>query len=304
MYKRQAATWGAHEGSLLLWVLLMSGWTFAVAIFSQRIPLDIVARVLAIMGMVSVGFLLFILFTSNPFSRTLPNFPIEGRDLNPLLQDPGLIFHPPLLYICLLYTSKYDKEGEFTPITWDQAFDVMEEKFKTALKEKGPESIGMFGSGQWTIWEGYAASKLFKAGFRSNNIDPNARHCMASAVVGFMRTFGMDEPMGCYDDIEQADAFVLWGANMAEMHPILWSRITNRRLSNQNVTVAVLSTYQHRSFELADNGIIFTPQSDLVILNYIANYIIQNNAINQDFFSKHVNLRKGATDIGYGLRCV
>lgn len=178
----------------------------------------------------------------------------------------------------------------------------MEDKFKTALKEKGPESIGMFGSGQWTIWEGYAASKLFKAGFRSNNIDPNARHCMASAVVGFMRTFGMDEPMGCYDDIEQADAFVLWGSNMAEMHPILWSRITNRRLSNQNVTVAVLSTYQHRSFELADNGIIFTPQSDLVILNYIANYIIQNNAINQDFFSKHVNLRKGATDIGYGLR--
>jgi len=134
--------------------------------------------------------------------------------------------------------GQYDKEGEFTPITWDQAFDVMEEKFKTALKEKGPESIGMFGSGQWTIWEGYAASKLFKAGFRSNNIDPNARHCMASAVVGFMRTFGMDEPMGCYDDIEQADAFVLWGANMAEMHPILWSRITNRRLSNQNVTVA------------------------------------------------------------------
>ena len=81
VWYRVAATWGAHEGSLLLWVLLMSGWTFAVAIFSQRIPLDIVARVLAIMGMVSVGFLLFILFTSNPFSRTLPNFPIEGAIL-------------------------------------------------------------------------------------------------------------------------------------------------------------------------------------------------------------------------------
>ncbi len=81
-----------------------------------------------------------------------------------------------------------------------------------------------------------------------------------------MRTFGMDEPMGCYDDIEQADAFVLWGSNMAEMHPILWSRITNRRLSDPNVKVAVLSTFQHRSFELADNGIVFTPQSDLVIL--------------------------------------
>ena len=65
---------------------------------------------------------------------------------------------------------------------------------------------------------------------QSNNLDPNARHCMASAVQGFMRTFGMDEPMGCYDDIEQADAFVLWGSNMAEMHPILWTRVTDRRL--------------------------------------------------------------------------
>ncbi|MBI6193445.1 heme lyase CcmF/NrfE family subunit [Providencia rettgeri] len=99
IWYRIAATWGAHEGSLLLWVLLMSGWTFAVAICSYRMPLDIVARVLAVMGMVSVGFLLFIIFTSNPFSRTLPAFPIEGRDLNPLLQDPGLIFHPPLLYM-------------------------------------------------------------------------------------------------------------------------------------------------------------------------------------------------------------
>jgi cytochrome c-type biogenesis protein CcmF len=98
VWYRVAATWGAHEGSLLLWVLLMSGWTFAVALFSQRMPLDIVARVLAVMGMVSVGFLLFILFTSNPFARTLP-ISHEGRDLNPLLQDPGLIFHPPLLYM-------------------------------------------------------------------------------------------------------------------------------------------------------------------------------------------------------------
>ncbi|MFV4844955.1 nitrate reductase catalytic subunit NapA [Edwardsiella tarda] len=198
--------------------------------------------------------------------------------------------------------GQYDKEGEFTPVSWDQAFDVMTDKFKGALKEKGPSAIGMFGSGQWTVWEGYAAAKLFKAGFRSNNIDPNARHCMASAVVGFMRTFGMDEPMGCYDDIEQADAFVLWGSNMAEMHPILWSRITNRRLSNDKVQVAVLSTFEHRSFELADNPIIFTPQSDLVILNYIANYIIQNNAVDQAFLDQHVNIRKGATDIGYGLR--
>ncbi len=198
--------------------------------------------------------------------------------------------------------GKYDKNGEFTTISWDKAFDIMEEKCKATLKAKGPKGIGMFGSGQWTVWEGYAAAKLFKAGFRSNNLDPNARHCMASAVVGFMRTFGIDEPMGCYDDAEHADAFVLWGSNMAEMHPILWSRITDRRLTATHVKVHVLSTFTHRSCELADNELIFTPQTDLAILNYICNYIIQSGAVNEDFVKKHVNFKKGVTDIGYGLR--
>jgi hypothetical protein len=112
----------------------------------------------------------------------------------------------------------YAKDGEIEPVSWDEAFNVMAEQAKKVLKEKGPTAVGMFGSGQWTIFEGYAATKLMRAGFRSNNLDPNARHCMASAAVAFMRTFGMDEPMGCYDDFENADAFVLWGSNMAEMH--------------------------------------------------------------------------------------
>jgi nitrate reductase NapA len=200
--------------------------------------------------------------------------------------------------------GKYDKNGDFAPVSWDEAFDIMAEKWKEALKDKaaGPASIAMFGSGQWTIWEGYAAAKLMKAGFRSNNLDPNARHCMASAVVGFMRTFGIDEPMGCYDDIENADAFVLWGSNMAEMHPVLWSRVTDRRLTYEKSEVHVLSTYEHRSFELADNAMIFKPQTDLAILNYICNHIIQTKKVDTDFVNKHVNFKKGVTDIGYGLR--
>lgn len=198
--------------------------------------------------------------------------------------------------------GKYDKEGAFEPVSWDEAFDVMAEKFKAALAEKGPSGVGMFGSGQWTVWEGYAASKLYKAGFRSNNIDPNARHCMASAVGGFMRTFGIDEPMGCYDDFEAADAFVLWGSNMAEMHPILWTRLTDRRLSADHVKVAVLSTFEHRCYDLADIPIIFEPQTDLVILNYIANHIIQSGSVNADFVEKHTRFKVGNTDIGYGLR--
>jgi nitrate reductase NapA len=198
--------------------------------------------------------------------------------------------------------GRFDKNGEFAPVSWNQAFDVMAEKCKSTLKEKGPTAVGMFGSGQWTIWEGYAAAKLMKAGFRSNNLDPNARHCMASAVAGFMRTFGIDEPMGCYDDLEHADAFVLWGSNMAEMHPVLWSRLTDRRLTAPDTKVAVLSTFTHRSCELADLEVIFRPQTDLAILNYICNYIIQNGAVNEEFVRKNVTFVKGVTDIGYGLR--
>ena len=94
-----SAVWGNHEGSLLLWVLILAGWMTAVAIYSRGLPLVMLARVLGVMGLVSVGFTAFSLFTSNPFARLLPGIPVEGRDLNPLLQDPGLIIHPPLLYM-------------------------------------------------------------------------------------------------------------------------------------------------------------------------------------------------------------
>ncbi|NYS61125.1 nitrate reductase catalytic subunit NapA [Vreelandella salicampi] len=196
----------------------------------------------------------------------------------------------------------YDKNGNFEPVSWDEALDIMADKFKTAIRDHGPDSVGMFGSGQWTIWEGYASSKLFKGGFRTNNIDPNARHCMASAVFGFIRTFGSDEPMGVYDDIEHADAFVLWGSNMAEMHPVLWTRVTDRRLSFPDTQVAVLSTFEHRSFDLADIPMVMSPHADIPILNYIANHIIQTDRVNRDFVDRHVNFARGTEDIGYGLR--
>jgi cytochrome c-type biogenesis protein CcmF len=93
-----AAVWGGHEGSLLLWMLMLTGWAAAVALFSQTLPLVMVARVLGVMGLITVGFMLFILFTSNPFDRLFP-VPADGRDLNPLLQDPGLVIHPPMLYM-------------------------------------------------------------------------------------------------------------------------------------------------------------------------------------------------------------
>ena len=95
---RFAAIWGGHEGSLLLWTQMLALWTLAVTVFSRHLPDEMVSRVLGVMGLVSAGFILFMLTTSNPFERLLPAA-LDGRDLNPLLQDPGLVIHPPLLYM-------------------------------------------------------------------------------------------------------------------------------------------------------------------------------------------------------------
>jgi nitrate reductase NapA len=223
---------------------------------------------------------------------------VKGYFLSKIMYGEDRLTKP----LLRMKNGQYDKNGEFQQVSWDMAFDTMATQWKKALKEKGPTAVGMFGSGQWTVWEGYAALKLMKAGFRTNNIDPNARHCMASAVAGMMRTFGMDEPMGCYDDIEAADAFVLWGSNMAEMHPVLWTRVTDRRLSAAHVKVAVLSTFEHRSCDLADVNMIFTPQTDLAILNFIAHHIISTGRVNRAFVDKHTTFKVGNPDIGYGLR--
>nr|WP_104713107.1 periplasmic nitrate reductase subunit alpha [Helicobacter cetorum] len=201
--------------------------------------------------------------------------------------------------------GEFDKKGKFKPVSWQRAFDEMEKQFKKVYNEIGPSGVGIFGSGQYTIQEGYAAVKLLKAGWRSNNIDPNARHCMASAVGGFMQTFGIDEPAGCYDDIEITDTIITWGANMAEMHPILWSRASDRRLSNPDrVKVVNLTTFSNRTSGIADIEIIFKPSTDLAIWNYIAREIVYNHpeVMDKEFLKKHIIFTTGYADIGYGMR--
>jgi cytochrome c-type biogenesis protein CcmF len=98
LHYRVAGVWGGHEGSLLLWTLMLGVWMTAVSVFSRHLAEDMTARVLGVMGLISAGFLAFMLFTSNPFDRQLPPVP-DGQDLNPLLQDPGMVFHPPMLYM-------------------------------------------------------------------------------------------------------------------------------------------------------------------------------------------------------------
>jgi nitrate reductase NapA len=198
--------------------------------------------------------------------------------------------------------GKFDKAGEFTPVSWERAFEEMAAQFKRAHRELGPTGVAVMGSGQYTIQEGYAAAKLVKAGWRSNNLEPNARHCMASAVTGFMQTFGIDEPAGCYDDIELTDTIVSWGANMAEMHPMLWARVTAKRLAAPDYRIVHLTPYTTPTSAMADVEILFKPQTDMAIWNYLAREIIARDAVDRDFVDRHCVFATGYTDIGYGLR--
>ena len=198
--------------------------------------------------------------------------------------------------------GKYDKNGKFEAVSWEEALDVMADKFLQTYKAKGPTAVAILGSGQYTIPEAYAASKLVKAGWRSNNLDPNARLCMASAVVGFYQVFGIDEPANNYSDIEKCNTMVLWGNNMAEAHPVLWSRVADRKLTHAATKLINVTTYKNMSSNLADTTIIFKPNTDLAILNYILREIVNRGAVEQDFVNKHCIFATGNVDIGYGMR--
>jgi len=149
--------------------------------------------------------------------------------------------------------GEFDKYGEFKPISWKRAFDEMEKHIRYALKKNGPEAVAVFASGQFQT-QGTAWHQL-----------------------GFYQTFGIDEPSGCYDDIELTDTIIAWGSNMAEMHPILWSRCTDRKLSDPNhVKVVSIQTYTNRTCDLADDTM--------------------------DFVKKHIIFAAGPVNLGYGMR--
>jgi len=197
-------------------------------------------------------------------------------------------------------TAYVRKNGKMVPTPIKEALDLVAKQMKASIDEKGKDAVSIYGSGQWSIPDGYAASKFFKGCIGTNNVEANARLCMASAVTGCLTSFGLDEPMGCYEDIDNADVFITWGNNMAEMHPVLFSRMLANRKSKTDVRIIDLTTRSTRSSQAADKSIIFNPQSDLAIANAICHEIIKNNWVNQDFVTKHVSFHKGKTNIGYG----
>jgi nitrate reductase NapA len=200
-----------------------------------------------------------------------------------------------------LKTAKIRKDGVMVDVPIKEALDLVAQKLQETREAHGNDSVAMYGSGQWTIPDGYCASKLFKGCLSTNNVEANARLCMASAVTGFLTSFGKDEPMGCYQDIEQADVFVTWGNNMAEMHPVLFSRMLERRRSKKSVRIVDLATRTTRTSYAADKSMLFNPQTDLALANAIAYVLLEKNWIDANFVREYTVFKSGKTDIGYGL---
>ena len=192
------------------------------------------------------------------------------------------------------------KNGTMVPVPVSEALDLVASKMKENIDQHGKDSVALYGSGQWTIPDGYVASKLMKGAIGTNNLEANARLCMASAVTGFISSFGMDEPMGCYEDIDHADVFVLWGNNMAEMHPVLFSRMLDQKLK-RSATIIDFATRTTRTSMASDRSILFAPQTDLAVANAICYEIIRNGWTNREFVENFCSFKQGKTDIGYGL---
>ena len=174
------------------------------------------------------------------------------------------------------------QNGKHVPISWDKAIDIIARRI-----QKDSKGFAFYGSGQWTIPEGYAAQKFMKGGLANNHIDPNARLCMASAVTGFLATYGVDEPAGCYDDLDACDVLINWGNNPAEMHPVLFSRVIDRRSRGEEVLIIDMGTRRTRSSAYAQHYLQFQPQGDLAIALGIMHLLIRNGTYDQDFVDKH-----------------
>jgi nitrate reductase (cytochrome) len=217
---------------------------------------------------------------------------VKGYHLPAMLYGKDRLTHPLL-----------KKNGKFERISWDEALDLVAQKFSQALADKGPDGVAVYGSGQWTVFDGYAASKWVKGGMRSNNLDPNARLCMASAVMGFVTQFQSDEPMGCYEDLDVGQDFFLWGNNMAEMHPVLFSRLLENKRQNPTVRIVDIATRRTPTSDYADVYVEIRPNTDLALANGILHLLVKNGAVDRAFVEENCVFKRGIEDleqIGYG----
>ena len=184
-------------------------------------------------------------------------------------------------------------DGGYKEVSWDEAFDLIAERFAGYIKKYGPDSVAWYGSGQNTTQEAFAANKLFKGIIGTANVEGNPRLCMASAVGGYLNTFGADEPAGTYDDLDATDCFFIIGSNTAEQHPMLFRRVIDRKSAYPGrVKVIVADPRYTPTARYADLHLKFRPGYDTFLLNAMAQVIIEEGLVDHDHL-KYCTFRKG-----------
>lgn len=190
-----------------------------------------------------------------------------------------------------LYRAK--KSDPFKAISWDKALDIAAGQFAEAIKKSGPNAVAYYGSGQCLTEETYLFQKIMRGGLQTNNVEGNPRLCMASAVGGYLTSFGADEPIGGYADLEKAHCFFIIGSNTAEAHPVLFRRIMRRKLDNPEVKVINADPRLSQTSRIADKHLQFKPGTDLSLLNAMAHVIIEEKLYDQSFLTNYVAFRQG-----------
>ncbi|MHC5001749.1 MAG: molybdopterin oxidoreductase family protein [Planctomycetota bacterium] len=183
------------------------------------------------------------------------------------------------------------RDGRLERASWDEAMDLVADRFAEAIRRSGPDSVAYYGSGQALSEESYLANRLFKGGIGTNNVEGNPRLCMASAVGGYVTTFGKDEPMGCYDDIEHARVFFLVGSNTAECHPVIFDQILENRHRRRDVLVIVLDPRRSPSVSVADIHLDPIPGYDLAVLHAMAHVLVREGRHDTAFIDRNVQFK-------------
>ncbi|HET7824512.1 MAG TPA: molybdopterin-dependent oxidoreductase, partial [Anaeromyxobacter sp.] len=207
---------------------------------------------------------------------------VKGFLLPQILGAPDRCLHPLVR-----------RGGRLVRASWDEAMSLVATRFREAVERRGPDAVAFYGSGQALTEETYAANKLFKAGLRTNNVEGNPRLCMASAVGGYTTTYGKDEPMGCYEDIDHADVMLLVGSNAAEAHPILFERMARRKRTGKDVKVVVLDPRWTPTARIADLHLAFRPGTDLAILNALAHVLVAEGLCDDEFVRANLEFGEG-----------
>lgn len=191
------------------------------------------------------------------------------------------------------------KGGKLVEAGWDEALDLIAARFKEIRDTHGPDALAFYGSGQLFTEESYTANKLFKAGLRTNNVDGNPRLCMASAAAGYVSVYGKDEPPGSYEDIDHADVLFIFGANPYECHPPLWERIQRRRAADPRVYTICVDPRLSPTAKRCDLHLPVIPGTDLLLLNAMAQVIVEDGLAERAFVDRHVRFSQAGQTMDF-----